>query len=106
MKYDTQQKHVGMKLEHFVPPIFYSTQIAMSVYLLDIIIKLGKNFSLISVSLTGLNLWMAITDFLANNLGFAILNSIFAMGGLIFLVQMRGIDRTALFKPFVLNKME
>ena len=106
MKYDTLEDNTGMKLEHFIPPIFYSTQIALSVYLLDIIIKTGKAFPIISVSMTGLNLWLAITDFLANNLGFAILNSIFALGGLIFLIQTRLMDRSTMFKPFVLNKRE
>ena len=104
MKYDIQQENLGMKLEHFIPPIFYSTQIALSVYLLDIIIKMGKNFPIISVSLTGFNLWLAITDFLANNLGFAILNSIFAIGGLIFFIQMRLMDRTTKSKSLVVNK--
>lgn len=99
MNYDIQQDDLGIKLDHFIPPIFYSTQIALSVYLLDIIIKMGKNFPIISVSLTGFNLWLAITDFLSNNLGFAILNSIFAIGGLIFLIQTRLIDRTTTYKP-------
>ena len=104
MNNDIQEDNLGMKLEHFVPPLFYSTQIALSVYLLDIIIKMGKNFPIISVSLTGFNLWLAITDFLANNLGFAILNSLFAIGGLIFLIQMRLMDRTTKSKTPVVNK--
>ena len=80
---------VGKKLEAFVPPISNSTQIDILVHLLDIIIKAGKHFPVISISLTGLNFVLAVNDFLANNMGFAIMNSIFVIGGLIFFVQTR-----------------
>lgn len=80
---------VGRRLEGFVPPIPQSTQIDLFVRLLDIIIKTGRYFPIISISLTGLNLYLAVNDFLANNIGFAILNSMFVICGLFFLIQMR-----------------
>jgi hypothetical protein len=74
--------------------MFYSTQIGVFVHLLDVIIKVGKYFPIISVSLTSLNVLMAVNSFLANNIGFVILNSLFAASGLIFLVQMNQMKKS------------
>lgn len=68
--------------------MFYSTKINALVFLLDIIIKAGKYFPIISISLASLNFLLAVNNFLANNIWFGILNSLFAISGLIFLAQM------------------
>ncbi len=61
--------------------------IDISIHLLDIIIKIGRYFPIILLSLASLNMFLAANDFLANSLTFAILNSIFALGNFISLAQ-------------------
>jgi len=70
-----------------------SATLSAFVHLLDFAIKIGKYFPLISICLTCINLTLAVNDFLANNLGFAILNSMFVLSGLVFIVQMHLVDR-------------
>lgn len=94
MKYHHVNAKTEQKLVHFVNPISDSSKISLFVNLLDIIIKTGRYLPVISVCLTGLNLLLAINDFLTNNIGFAILNSMFVIGGLIFVIQMRLTDKT------------
>ncbi|MCE9652645.1 MAG: hypothetical protein K8Q89_06275 [Nitrosarchaeum sp.] len=74
-------------------PISDSATLSAFVHLLDFAIKIGKYFPLISICLTCLNLTLAVNDFLANNLGFAILNSMFVVSGLVFIIQMHLVDR-------------
>ena len=69
--------------------ISYSTKVGIFVHLLDVLIKVGKYFPIISLTLACLNLFLAFTDFLTNNLGIGILHSIFAISGFIFLIHMR-----------------
>ena len=104
MKHTVNTKS-GQKLEHFVTPISDSAKINLFVHLLDVIIKAGKYFPIISVCLTGLNLLLAVNDFLTNNIGFAVLNSMFVIGGLIFVIQMRLTDKAHYMKD-VPNTME
>jgi hypothetical protein len=75
-----------------------STKIGIFVHLLDIIIKVVRYFPIISLSLASLNLLLAVNNFLTHNIGFAILNSLFAIGGFIFLIQIRQIDKTHPFE--------
>lgn len=70
-----------------------SAKISIFVHLLDLAIKTAKYFPLISICLTCLNLTLAVNDFIANNLGFAILNSMFVISGMVFIVQMHLVDR-------------
>lgn len=100
MSYHAFNQNVEQKLVHLIPPISDSAKIGLFVHALDIIIKAGKYFPIISVSLTGLNLIMAINDFLTNNIGFGLLNSLFVTGGLIFLAQTMLIDKSHHLKPF------
>lgn len=93
MKHTTVDIKIEQKLVPFVHPISDSTKINLFVHLLDIIIKTGRYLPVISICLTGLNLLLAVNDFLTNNIGFAILNSMFVIGGLIFVIQMRLTDR-------------
>lgn len=83
---------MGRKIGHF-PNISESAQIDLAVYALGAVIKAGKFFPVISASLTSLNVFLAVNDFLANNMGFAVLNSAFAASGLVFLVQTRIAER-------------
>ena len=65
-----------------------STKLGALIHLLEIAMKVGKYLPVIVVSFAGLNLVLAVNDFLVSNTGFGILNSIFALGGFIFLVQL------------------
>lgn len=86
MKYNKVEKLADL-------PVSDSATISAFVHLLDFAIKIGKYFPLITICLTCLNLTLAVNDFLANNLGFAILNSMFVISGFVFIVQMHLIER-------------
>lgn len=58
------------------------------IYLLsEIILKVSKHFPIIIFSFASLKLLLVVNDVYSNNIGFAVLNSIFAIGDFIFLVQ-------------------
>ena len=105
MKYHPVNAKTEQRLVHFVNPISDSSKINLFVHLLDIIIKTGRYLPVLSICLTGLNLLLAVNDFLTNNIGFAILNSMFVIGGLIFVIQMRMTDKKHHMKS-VLDKIE
>lgn len=65
-----------------------TTKLGAVIYLLEIAMKGGKYLPVIVVSFAGLNLLLAVNDFIISNTGFGILNAIFALGGFIFLVQL------------------
>jgi len=65
-----------------------STKLGALIQFLEIGMKVGKYLPVIVVSFAGLNLLLAVNDFLISNTGFGILNSLFALGGFIFLVQL------------------
>ena len=65
-----------------------STKLGALIHFLEIAMKVGKYLPVIVVSFAGLNLLLAVNDFLISNTGFGIVNSIFALGGFIFLVQL------------------
>jgi hypothetical protein len=65
-----------------------STKLGAMIHLLGVLMKVGKYLPVIVVSFAGLNLVMAVNDFLVSNTGFGILNSLFALGGFIFLAQL------------------
>ena len=65
-----------------------STKLGALIHLLGVAMKVGKYLPVIVVSFAGLNLVMAVNDFLVSNTGFGILNSLFALGGFIFLAQL------------------
>jgi hypothetical protein len=92
MKYTTVHSQIEQKLGVQNAPISVS-KISIFVYLLDIIIIAGRHFPVISICLTGLNILLAVNDFLTNNIGFAILNSMFVIGGLFFFIQIRLTDK-------------
>jgi len=71
-----------------------STKVGIFVHLLDVLIKVGRYFPIISLSLASLNLFLALNDFLTNSIGFGILHSIFAISGFIFLIQMHQMSKT------------
>jgi len=71
-----------------------STKVGIFVYLLDVLIKVGRYFPIISLALASLNLFLAFTDFLTNSIGFGILHSIFAISGFIFLIPLRQTTKT------------
>ena len=65
-----------------------SRNVVVVIYLLEAITKVGRHFPVIVLSLASLNVVMAANDFLANSVEFGIINSLFAIGGVISLVQM------------------
>ena len=81
-----------MKIRNYSLQRMYDTptpiEVIVLIYSLEIITKVGRHFPVISISLTSLNVLLATNDFLANSIEFGILNSLFAAGGLIFLIQM------------------
>jgi len=79
---------IGLNSIQCITAISDSTKIDGLIYLLEIIIKVGKYFPIIIISLASLNLLLAANDLLSNSISFAILNSIFALGDFIFLVQL------------------
>ena len=66
-----------------------SADVAVVVYALEVVTKIGKNFPVLFLSLASLNAILAANDFLASNIEFGILNSMFAVSGFIFVIQMR-----------------
>lgn len=67
----------------------HSADVAVVVYALEVVTKIGKNFPVLFLSLASLNAILAANDFLASNIEFGILNSMFAVSGFIFVIQMR-----------------
>jgi len=78
----------GINSIQFITDIFNFTKIIGLIHLLEIIIKVGKYFPIIIILLASLKLLMAANDLLTNSITFAILNSLFAIGDFIFLVQL------------------
>lgn len=66
-----------------------SADVAAIVYLLEIVTKVGKSFPVLFLSLASLNVLMAANDFMSNSIEFGILNSMFAVSGFVFVLQMR-----------------
>lgn len=89
MKNFTETKKLSQKSNSWLISISDSTKIGVVVHLLDIIIKVGKLFPIIFLSLASLNIFLAANDFFANSMGNAIMNSVFGVGDVLFLAQMR-----------------
>ena len=66
----------------------------LSIYLLEIVIKIGRHFPIILLSSASINIILAANDLLANSLTFAIVNLVFASGNFVFLVQLRNRKKT------------
>ena len=81
------EKKIEKSSMQWVPVISGSSDISMLIYSLDIITKVGKNLPILFLSLASLNVLLAANDFLANNIEFGILNSLFAANGLSFLYK-------------------
>ena len=70
-----------------------SKNVVIVIYLLEAITKIGRHFPIIVLSLASLNIIMAANDFLASSFEFGILNSMFAAGGVVSLIQMHQRNR-------------
>ena len=79
---------IGLNSIQFITDIFNFTKINGLIHLLEIIIKVGKYFPIIIILLASMKLLFAANDLLTNSISFAILNSIFALGDFIFLLQL------------------
>lgn len=89
MKNFATQKKVSQKSTQRLTFFSDSAKIGMAVHSLDAIIKVGKLFPVIFLSLAGLNIFMATNDFLSNSMAGAIFNSVLGIGDVLFLAQMR-----------------
>ena len=67
--------------------IFEFPKINGFLLLSEILLKVSKHFPIIVFSLASLKLLLVVNDVYSNNFTFAILNSIFAFGDFVFLVQ-------------------
>ena len=97
------EKKIEKSSMQWVPVISGSSDISMLIYSLNIITKVGKNLPILFLSLASLNVLLAANDFLANNIEFGILNSLFAANGFIFLVQTHQSNRA---QPLASNHRE
>jgi hypothetical protein len=68
-------------------PVFEFPKIDGLYLLSEIILKVSKHFPVIIFSFASLKLLLVVNDIYSNNIVFAVLNSIFALGDFIFLVQ-------------------
>ena len=68
-------------------PLFEFPKIDGLYLLSEIILKASRHFPIIILSLASLKLLLVVNDIYSNNIGFAVLNSIFVIGDFIFLVQ-------------------
>ncbi len=87
MHYADDEK-IGQRSIKFLTPTSNSIGIDASIYLLEIIIKIGKHFPIILLSSASVNILLATNDLLADSFFSAILNLAFASGNFLFLVQM------------------
>lgn len=88
----TNSEQIGQKSSHFITSTSVPTKINLLIYILGVIINVGRYFPIISLSSASINILLAVNDFLSNNIGFAVLNSLFAISGFIFLLQMRKVN--------------
>ena len=89
MKSYTQNEKPSQKSKNWLSSFSDSAKIGIAVHVLDVVIKIGKLFPIIFLSLASLNIFLAANDFLANSMGSAIMNSVFGLGDVLFLAQMR-----------------
>ena len=82
------EKKIGNNSIQWTTGISDSKEVTILIYLLEITTKLGRNFPILFLSLASLNVLLATNDFLSNSIEFGILNSLFAVSGFIFVVQM------------------
>ena len=88
MKIQGEEEKVGQNLTQFLTPTSNSLGINVSIYLLEIVIKIGRHFPIILLSSASVNIMLAANDLLSNSLVFATINLGFALGNFVFLVQL------------------
>ena len=69
------------------PPLFEFPKFDGLYLLSEIILKVSRHFPIIIFSFASLKLLLVVNDVYSNNIVFAVLNSIFAIGDFVFLVQ-------------------
>ncbi|MDH3656828.1 MAG: hypothetical protein OEM77_01660 [Nitrosopumilus sp.] len=82
------EKKIGQNSIQWTTGFSDSREVTVLIYLLEIITKIGRYYPILFLSLASLNVLLAANDFLANNIEFGILNSLFAASNFIFLVQL------------------
>ena len=80
---------IRQKLDFFPTSVPNSTKIDLFVYMLKTVIIVGRHFTIILFLMTSLNISLAVNDFLVDNLVSASLNSLFALSGIVSLVQLQ-----------------
>lgn len=71
-----------------------SREIDIVIHLLGWVIKIGRHFPIILLSMASLNVLMATNDFMSSSFDFAVLNSIFAISGFVSFIQMKQKSKT------------
>lgn len=88
MKIRGDEEKIGKSTIQFLTPTSTSLGIDLSIYLLEIVIKIGRHFPIILLSSASVNILLAANDLLSNSLVFATINLGFALGNFIFLAQL------------------
>ena len=65
-----------------------TTRITAAIYLLDLLMVIGKYLPLIAGAFAGISIAFAACDFATANYGWGIVSAIFGVGGLIFVAQL------------------
>ena len=89
---------IRQKLDFSPTFIPHSTKIDLFVYILKTVIIVGRHFTIILFLMTSLNISLAVNDFLVDNLVSASLNSLFALSGIVSLVQLQNRNGITLSK--------
>lgn len=88
MKIQVEDKKLFHRSTQFLNPTHEYLGIDLSIYLLEIVIRIGRHFPIILLSSASINIILATNDLLANSLTFAVINLVFALGNFIFLIQL------------------
>ena len=83
-----------------------ANQIGSLINILKILIKVVKYLPLIVVSFACLSIALAVNDFVRGNLAWGIINSAFALSGLIFFVQLYQRRNIHPFESAIFKKRE
>lgn len=65
-----------------------TTRITAAIYLLDLLMVVGKYLPIIVAAFAGISIAFAVYDFITGNVGWGIVSAILGIGGVIFIIQL------------------
>lgn len=65
-----------------------TARITAAIYIIDVLIVVGKYLPIIAAAFASISVGFAVYDFMTLNIGWAIVSTIFAIGGIIFVIQL------------------